>query len=126
MPAPKKYPDEVRERAVRMVFPIREESGQSTGAIASVASKLGVNRETLRGSGAGQLVAATDEVRRLGGVGGQRDGPVVRRPRLRTVAQPAQQVGAGGVVGVVVLQWQTVHLRQRDLRAVEFGDRDRP
>jgi len=28
MPAPKKYPDEVRERAVRMVFEIREESGQ--------------------------------------------------------------------------------------------------
>jgi transposase len=48
MPAPKKYPDEVRERAVRMVLQIREESGQSTGAIASVASKLGVNRETLR------------------------------------------------------------------------------
>jgi transposase-like protein len=28
MPAPKKYPDEVRERAVRMVFEIREESGR--------------------------------------------------------------------------------------------------
>jgi transposase len=31
MPAPKKYPDEVRERAVRMVFEIREESGQQQG-----------------------------------------------------------------------------------------------
>jgi transposase len=48
MPAPKKYPDELRERAVRMVFQVREESGQGTGAIASVASKLGINRETLR------------------------------------------------------------------------------
>ena len=48
MPAPKKYPDEVRERAVRMVFEIREESGQQQGAIARVADKLGVNRETLR------------------------------------------------------------------------------
>jgi transposase len=47
MPAPKKYPDEVRERAVRMVFQIREESGQH-GAIARVADRLGVNRETLR------------------------------------------------------------------------------
>src|SRR4051812_1782994 len=48
MPAPKKYPDEVRERAVRMVFEIRQESGQQQGAVAWVADKLGVNRETLR------------------------------------------------------------------------------
>jgi len=48
MPAPKKYPDELRERAVRMVFQIREESGQQTGAVARVAGQLGVNRETLR------------------------------------------------------------------------------
>ena len=48
MPAPKKYPDEVRERAVRMVFEIREESGQQQGAVARVADRLGVNRETLR------------------------------------------------------------------------------
>jgi transposase len=49
MPAPRKYPDELRERAVRMVFEIREESGQAQGAIARVADRLGVNRETLRG-----------------------------------------------------------------------------
>jgi transposase len=48
MPAPKRYPDEVRERAVRMVFEIREQSGQQQGAIARVADRLGVNRETLR------------------------------------------------------------------------------
>src|SRR6266536_6544528 len=48
MPAPRKYPDEVRERAVRMVFQIREESGQQQGAIARVADRLVVNRETLR------------------------------------------------------------------------------
>jgi transposase len=48
MPAPKKYPDEVRERAVRMVFEIRQESGQQQGAIARVADKLNINRETLR------------------------------------------------------------------------------
>jgi transposase len=48
MPAPRKYPDEVRERAVRMVFEIRQESGQQQGVIARVADKLGVNRETLR------------------------------------------------------------------------------
>jgi transposase len=48
MSAPRKYPDEVRERAVRMVFEIRQESGQQQGAVARVADKLGVNRETLR------------------------------------------------------------------------------
>jgi transposase len=48
MPAPKKYPDELRERAVRMVFEVRERTGRSTGAIARVADQLGINRETLR------------------------------------------------------------------------------
>src|SRR5690606_2620663 len=48
MPAPKKYPGEVRERAVRMVFGIRGESGQQHGAIARVAGRWGRNGETLR------------------------------------------------------------------------------
>ncbi|MCA1699413.1 MAG: DDE-type integrase/transposase/recombinase [Actinobacteria bacterium] len=41
MPAPRKYPDELRERAVRLVF----ESGRP---IAHVAADLGVHRESLR------------------------------------------------------------------------------
>ena len=49
MPAPRKYSDEIRDRAVRMVFQVRRESGQRQGAVAAVAAKLGVNRETLRG-----------------------------------------------------------------------------
>jgi S-adenosyl methyltransferase len=58
MPAPKKYPDEVRERAVRMVFEVREESGQQQGAIARVADRLGVNREThITGDGTSQADA---------------------------------------------------------------------
>ncbi len=48
MPAPKRYPDEVREGAVRMVFEIREQTGQQQGAIARVADRLSINRETLR------------------------------------------------------------------------------
>lgn len=48
MPAPKKYTDELRERAVRLVFELRKSSGQKQGAIARVADRLGVNRETLR------------------------------------------------------------------------------
>jgi transposase len=49
MPAPRKYSDEIRDRAVRMVLQVQKESGHRYGAIASVATKLGVNRETLRG-----------------------------------------------------------------------------
>jgi transposase len=41
MPAPKKYPAELRERAVRLVF----ESGRP---IAHVANDLGIHREALR------------------------------------------------------------------------------
>jgi transposase len=48
MAAPRKYSEEIRDRAVRMVFQIRRESGQRQGAVAVVAAKLGVNRESLR------------------------------------------------------------------------------
>jgi transposase len=48
MPTPNKYPDELRERAVRMVFEIRERNGEQRGGISRVASQLGINRETLR------------------------------------------------------------------------------
>jgi transposase len=48
MPAPKKYPDELRERAVKMVFEIRERDGKGKGEIARVAGQLGVHREALR------------------------------------------------------------------------------
>ncbi len=47
MAAPRKYPDELRERAVRLVFEERER-GESHGAIARIADKLGVHREALR------------------------------------------------------------------------------
>jgi transposase len=47
MPAPRKYPAELRDRAVRLVFEIREESGEKRGAIAKVATQLGLNPETL-------------------------------------------------------------------------------
>ncbi len=48
MPAPRKYSSEMRERAVRMVFELRAETGERTGTIARVADQLGVHREALR------------------------------------------------------------------------------
>jgi transposase len=44
-----KYPDELRERAVRMVLEIRRETGQSHGVIARVARELGVGAQSLSG-----------------------------------------------------------------------------
>jgi transposase len=48
MSAPRKYPQELRDRAVRMVFEVREQTGERLGAIARVGDQLGINRETLR------------------------------------------------------------------------------
>jgi transposase len=42
------YPDELRERAVRMVFEHRDEYTSQWKAIESIAEKLDVHRETLR------------------------------------------------------------------------------
>ena len=48
MPAQRKYPEELRERAVRMVLEIRAREGRGHGEVARVARQLGVHRETLR------------------------------------------------------------------------------
>ena len=45
---PKRYPEEVRERAVRMVFEHEGEYTSQWAAITSVATKLGMTPETLR------------------------------------------------------------------------------
>ena len=44
-----RYPVEVRERAVRMVFEHQHEYPSQWKAIESIAEKLSINRETLRG-----------------------------------------------------------------------------
>ena len=45
---PQKYPDELRERAVRLVLEIRKETGERHGAVTRVAKDLGVGVESLR------------------------------------------------------------------------------
>ncbi|MDF5758417.1 transposase [Spongiactinospora sp. TRM90649] len=47
MAPPRKYAPELRERAVRMVFDLRD-AGEGTGLLARVADQLGVHREALR------------------------------------------------------------------------------
>ena len=46
---PRKYPDELRERAVRRVQEVRREGGESYGVVTRVARELGVGAESLRG-----------------------------------------------------------------------------
>ncbi len=49
MPAQRKYPDELRERAVKMVLEIRAREGKGHGELARVGRQLGVHPEALRG-----------------------------------------------------------------------------
>src|SRR6266568_9645204 len=48
MPRRSKYPQEVRERAVHLVFEHREEYDSQWAVITSIAEKFGVSPETLR------------------------------------------------------------------------------
>ncbi|GIU90319.1 MAG: transposase [Acidimicrobiia bacterium] len=45
---PQRYPEELRERAVRMVFEVREQTGEKHGVITRVARELGIGTESLR------------------------------------------------------------------------------
>jgi transposase len=49
MAAPKKYPQEMRERAVRLVLDAKSDPETRIGAVRRIAGQLGINHETLRG-----------------------------------------------------------------------------
>lgn len=51
MPAPRRYPAELRQRAVRLVLETRDQQPGDTvpGALLRVGRQLGVNPDTLRG-----------------------------------------------------------------------------
>ena len=48
MASTRAHPAELRERAVKMVFELRAETGNTRGSLARVGKRLGVNPETLR------------------------------------------------------------------------------
>jgi transposase len=48
-PAQRRYPPELRERAVRMVLETIEQEGERQGVVSRVAKQLGVGVESLRG-----------------------------------------------------------------------------
>ncbi len=49
MAAPKKYPDELRERATRLAVEARQDPARKAGALQRIGQQLGINPETLRG-----------------------------------------------------------------------------
>ncbi|MBF0817690.1 transposase, partial [Microbacterium paludicola] len=49
MAAPKKYPDELRERATRLAVAARQDPARRAGALQRIGEQLGINPETLRG-----------------------------------------------------------------------------
>ena len=61
MAAPKKYGDELRERATRMAVELRQEPATRSGAIARVAGQLGMHpRPCATGSGRPRSTAELD------------------------------------------------------------------
>ncbi len=51
MPAPRKYPAELRERAVRLVLEAREQEPDLSlnAAVVRIGPRVGINKDTLRG-----------------------------------------------------------------------------
>ena len=47
MAAQRKYPDELRERAVKMLFEVREREGKGHGELARIARQLDLRDSTL-------------------------------------------------------------------------------
>lgn len=48
VPPNQKYPEEIRERAIRMAVDLRRDPATRKGALARVGEQLGINPETLR------------------------------------------------------------------------------
>ncbi len=48
MAAPRKYPEELRERATRLAVEARKDPASRSGALARIGGQLGINPETLR------------------------------------------------------------------------------
>src|SRR5688572_10443530 len=79
---PGRYPDEVRERAVRMVFEHQGEYPSQWKAIESISEKLSINHETLR-----------QWVRRAETDGGQRPGLTTdERAKMRDLEREVKEL----------------------------------
>jgi transposase len=73
MVAPRKYPEELRERSIRMTLDARQDPASRPSACRRIGEQLGINPETLRGwvtqaeiDAGGQPGTTTAEAARLG------------------------------------------------------------
>ncbi|WP_026128442.1 transposase [Nocardiopsis halophila] len=77
MAAPRKYPDELRERATRMAVEARRDPATRPGALARIGNQLGINHETLRNwvtqaeVDAGERPGTTGQAQRLAELEGE-------------------------------------------------------
>jgi len=78
MAAPKKYPDELRERATRLVVEARRDPRAAPGAIRRIAGQLGVHPEALRT----WVKRAETEAGQAGAAGGALPGDAARVAEL--------------------------------------------
>jgi hypothetical protein len=82
------------------------------------------------GRGRREFGAAPCQELPLGGVGRQRDRPLIRGHRLRVPAEPAEQVRSGGgeirVPGETAVAGEPVDLGEPDVRALGERERGRP
>ena len=72
MAAPRKYPEELRERAIRMAVDARRDPATRSGALRRIGDQLGINSETLRNwvvqaeiDGGRRPGVSTDEAQRI-------------------------------------------------------------
>ena len=99
MPAPRKYPEELRERAVRLVLEAREQDAKLSlnAAVLRIGPRVGVNKDTLRG-----LVQAGRD--RYGSPAGHDDDGGSNDPRVATRGQGTQARQRDPVGGVEFLR----------------------
>lgn len=69
--------------------------------------------------GAGQVRTPDD-------VGGERERPVVSLGRLASPAEAGEQLYAGDLVRLIIMELEAVHLGERNRGSVDLGEGDRP
>jgi transposase len=90
MPAPKKYPVELKERATRLALDARADADTRRGAISRIAGQLDIHPEALRGWV--RLAEAGGDRSRLRGGVGQPVEPVSDRERVVALEKEVREL----------------------------------
>jgi transposase len=91
MPASRKYPVELKERATRLALDARADVSTRRGAIARIAGQLGINPEALRGW-VRLAEAGGDRSRLRGGAGQPEMEPVSDRERVVALEKQVREL----------------------------------